>query len=152
MLNNIIFIFVLTFSLYSCSLFFQLQTPIPKLYLTAKSKNFKYKKTLIIFLPGFFDEPSDFLEQGFFRSTHKVYPEINMVALDAHIGYYNNHILWDRLNNEIIDPAIKKGYENIWMVGISMGGMGAMTYIRKNPDKLTGVLLLAPDLGSDALY
>jgi pimeloyl-ACP methyl ester carboxylesterase len=44
-------------------------------------------------------------------------------------------------------PARSAGYREIWIAGISMGGLGALSYAVKYPGHLDRVLLLAPYLG-----
>ena len=39
------------------------------------------------------------------------------------------------------------GYENIWLLGISMGGLGTLLYASEYPEQVDGVVLLAPFLG-----
>ncbi len=45
-------------------------------------------------------------------------------------------------------PARERGYQEIWLVGASMGGMGALMYDREYPGDAKGLVLLAPYLGS----
>ena len=47
----------------------------------------------------------------------------DMVAPNAHFGYYFGETLVNRLKVDIIDPSKVKGYENVWLVGASMGGL-----------------------------
>ena len=41
------------------------------------------------------------------------------------------------------------GYGEIWLVGVSMGGLGAFFHERAYPAQVTGLILLAPFVGDD---
>lgn len=65
------------------------------------------------------------------------------------MGYYLNGSVADRLEREIIEPARRRGYHEIWLVGVSMGGLGAFFHQRTYPGGITGMILLAPFVGDD---
>jgi len=67
------------------------------------------------------------------------------------IGYYSKGTLVERLREDIVAPARARGYENIWLLGISMGGLGALLYVAEYPNEIDGVILIAPFLGSSKL-
>ncbi|MEZ5701600.1 MAG: alpha/beta fold hydrolase [Burkholderiaceae bacterium] len=48
-------------------------------------------------------------------------------------------------------PAQAKGYERIWLVGVSLGGMGALLYSQAHPQDIAGFYALAPYLGESPL-
>jgi pimeloyl-ACP methyl ester carboxylesterase len=70
-----------------------------------------------------------------------------MLAPEAHIGYYMAETLVPRLKEDVVEPAAAQGYERIWLVGISMGGLGALMYERVHPEDVTGVFVICPFLG-----
>jgi pimeloyl-ACP methyl ester carboxylesterase len=47
----------------------------------------------------------------------------------------------------VVLPARSRGYREIWLVGISMGGIGALSYMVHYPGHIARALLLAPYLG-----
>jgi pimeloyl-ACP methyl ester carboxylesterase len=47
----------------------------------------------------------------------------------------------------VVGPARAAGYERIWIVGISLGGSGAITFARDHADAVAGLVLLSPWLG-----
>jgi pimeloyl-ACP methyl ester carboxylesterase len=71
------------------------------------------------------------------------------VAVDATIGYYLDGSVAGRLQREIIEPARRRGYHEIWLVGVSMGGLGAFFHERTYCGEVTGMILLAPFVGDD---
>lgn len=106
-------------------------------------------RRLFIFLPGRRDRASDFVRHGFIAMTQSRIPSLDCVAVDATIGYYFDASVADRLQAEIIEPARRLGYREIWLVGVSMGGLGAFFHEREYPGEVNGLILLAPFLGND---
>ncbi|HET7650344.1 MAG TPA: alpha/beta hydrolase-fold protein, partial [Gammaproteobacteria bacterium] len=56
-----------------------------------------------------------------------------------------------RLRDQVIEPARRKGYRDIWLSGASQGGMGSLFYERTYPGEVTGLVLLAPYMGEDGI-
>ncbi|MFT3923405.1 MAG: alpha/beta fold hydrolase [Myxococcales bacterium] len=101
----------------------------------------------IVLLPGFGDRPETFQEQGFVRGLVQVAPDYDVVGADAHFGYYRNRNLLARLQKDVIGPLVAQGYRELWLIGASMGGHGAVAYARAHPEKIAGVMLFAPYMG-----
>jgi hypothetical protein len=104
--------------------------------------------TLIVMLPGVYDKPQDFIDQGFVKAVRERAIHADVLLADAHLGYYNNQQIVDKLHDEVILPAKAKGYQKIWLVGISLGGYGSMLYSMSKPNLVSGFFLLAPYMGS----
>jgi pimeloyl-ACP methyl ester carboxylesterase len=106
-------------------------------------------RRLFVFLPGRRDRGSDFFRRGLIALAQERVPGLDCVAVDATIGYYLDGSIADRLHCEIVGPARTLGYGEIWLVGVSMGGLGAFFHERAYPAQVTGLILLAPFLGDD---
>jgi pimeloyl-ACP methyl ester carboxylesterase len=104
---------------------------------------------LFVFLPGRRDRACDFVRRGFVALAQSRVPYLDCVAVDATIGYYLDGSLADRVQREVIEPAHGRGYREIWIVGVSMGGLGAFFHERAYPGQVTGLILLAPFVGDD---
>lgn len=102
---------------------------------------------LLVMLPGAMHKPHDFARNGFTQALRRRNLPVDTVAVDAHLGYYLERNLDQRLTGDVIAPARDAGYERIWLLGISLGGMGALTYARAHPEEIAGVAVLAPFLG-----
>lgn len=100
---------------------------------------------LVVFLPGFGDGPERFRQKGLVSMVH-AQTGFDVVAVDAHFGYYRGFSIVDRLHEDIIEP-LRGDYQSIWLVGVSMGGFGASSYAMDHPSNVTGVMLLAPYMG-----
>jgi pimeloyl-ACP methyl ester carboxylesterase len=102
---------------------------------------------VVVLMPGFGDRPADFDDKGFVRVLRQLAPEHDVVAADAHFGYYRNGSVVAEMHEHVVGPLVARGYREIWLSGVSMGGHGAIAYARSHPDQIAGLLLLAPYMG-----
>ncbi|MDB4985324.1 MAG: hypothetical protein JWN04_502 [Myxococcaceae bacterium] len=102
---------------------------------------------VIVLLPGFGDRPSAFDDHGFVAALSRHASAYDVVAADAHFGYYRKRTLLERLDHDVIAPLRARGYREIWLAGASLGGFGAIAYARTHPERVRGVMLFAPYLG-----
>lgn len=104
--------------------------------------------TLIVMLPGSYSLPEEFQREGFVRALRDRQVAADVVLVDAHVGYYRDRTIIDRLYADVVQPARARGVRHVWVVGISLGAVGAMLYADEHPQALDGVVLLAPFLGT----
>lgn len=104
--------------------------------------------TLLVMLPGASSLPEEFLSEGFVRALRDRRLAVDVVLVDAHPGYYKDRTVLERLQADVIAPARAKGYRKIWLVGVSLGGLGALIQARAQPADADGLMLLAPYLGA----
>ena len=103
--------------------------------------------TLLVMLPGSFARPEEFVREGFVQALRERRLAVDMVLVDAHLGYYSDRSIIDRLQADIVAPARARGYRSVWLVGISVGAFGAMIYTQAQPEGITGIVALGPYLG-----
>jgi pimeloyl-ACP methyl ester carboxylesterase len=103
--------------------------------------------TLVVFLPGAYDKPQDFIDQGFVEALRKRAIQADVQLVDAHVAYYIAKQIVERLDRDVVAPALEKGYQQIWLVGISIGGYGSLLYSGQFPDKIDGFFVMAPYMG-----
>ncbi len=104
-------------------------------------------RELLVYLPGYGDKPSAIEQHGLVRAARARGLTADIVAVDAHLAYYEEGTIFTRLKEDVIDPAKAGGYKDIWLVGNSLGAYGAVLYARRYPQDITGVVLLGPFLG-----
>jgi pimeloyl-ACP methyl ester carboxylesterase len=103
---------------------------------------------LWIMLPGL-NQPADVFEKhNFIEKLKGVDFRADIVAVDADLNYYMERTLTKHLLEDIIIPARERGYKKIYLVGISMGALGALIHARKHPETIDGVFAIAPFLGN----
>lgn len=103
--------------------------------------------TLLVMLPGAYSHPDEFVRENFVSAVRDRQLAVDVVRVDAHLGYYNKGAIIERLQQDVIAPAQARGYKAIWIVGISIGGLGGLIYANAHPAELTGLVVLAPYLG-----
>ncbi|KAB7624187.1 alpha/beta fold hydrolase [Alkalilimnicola sp. S0819] len=108
-----------------------------------------HPRALIVFLPGVDDRAEDFDRHGFLLLAGRFGLRADVVMADAHLAYYTERTLVRRLEQDVIGPARAAGYRHIWLVGISMGGLGSLLYAREHPEQVDGIVALAPFLGRE---
>jgi pimeloyl-ACP methyl ester carboxylesterase len=121
--------------------------PLPVVWYYAKEPD--RGQRLFIFLPGRRDRAADFARHGFITMAQGCVLDLDCVAVDATISYYLDGSVADRIQREIVIPARTHHYREIWLVGVSMGGLGAFFHQRAFPDQIDGLILLAPFVGDD---
>jgi pimeloyl-ACP methyl ester carboxylesterase len=105
-------------------------------------------RILLIMLPGAKVQPQELLQHGFVRELRARNLPVDVVVVEAHLGHYLDRSLNGHLTADIITPARARNYRRIWLMGISLGGMGALSYAREHPAGIDGVVLLAPFLAT----
>jgi hypothetical protein len=113
--------------------------------------------TLVLMLPGIASPPEEFVEAGFPAALAARAPGAEVRLLDSHYAYYEDRSILARLLAEQVLPARSQGFERIWLVGISLGGLGSLGLLADaeagpaGGGRLAGVVALAPYLGTAGL-
>ena len=121
--------------------------PIPTALINAPEKS----RRLVVVLPGRADDLKGLGESGIAQAIQSAWPDADVVLTGLSLGYYMENEADQRLHDEVIVPARRRGYAQVWLVGASLGGLGALMYDRAHPNELTGMVLLAPYLGDKPL-
>ncbi|MFT5431282.1 MAG: pimeloyl-ACP methyl ester carboxylesterase [Myxococcota bacterium] len=135
-----------------CALTREATVPMPQVdHFTTSTTTDASGRTLVVMLPGYGDGPGHFSDHGFVRAVTEHSDTIDVIAVDAHYGYYRTMTVVERLERDVIVPARTRGYQRIWLVGVSMGGFGSLAYLQQHSDSIAGVIVLAPYLGDSDL-
>lgn len=102
-----------------------------------------------ILLPGHGDSPERFVHHGFVAALTAA--DVDVILADAHSGYYYERTAEERLWSDVVASALAAGYRRVWLVGVSMGGFGALWTVSQHPGQIAGVVVLAPYLGRRAV-
>ena len=128
-----------------------LPAPIPMTSVRYPMPDKDWAKCLVVLLPGAGDRGDTFHEEGFVEAIQKSGVSVDILAADATMGYYFKGIAAERLDADVIVPARAGGYEQVWVIGISMGGFGSLDYAQRHSERVDGILTLAPYLGANSL-
>lgn len=107
---------------------------------------------LLVLLRGLGADNAVFAEQGVIKEIRDLGLPFDVIAPNAHFGYYQAETFDQRLKEDVIDPARRQGYQQIWLAGFSMGGLGALIYLRNHPQDVDGILLTSPFLGWPGIH
>jgi pimeloyl-ACP methyl ester carboxylesterase len=134
----------------ACKVLFRAPTPMRSIEFPQPGPQL-HAKCAIVFLPGFGDSADDFADKGFVTEVRKRGLSVDIVAAQATFGYYIRGAVMERLAADVVEPLRARGHEHVWLIGMSMGGMGTLMYSRTHADEIEGVLALAPYLGDDSI-
>lgn len=121
--------------------------PIPKVLVPSKITATR----LVVVLPGRGDDLAAMQRTGMAEAIHDAWPDADVILTGLSYNYYMQGRAPQRLHDEVIAPARKRGYREVWLAGASMGGMGSLMYDRAYPGEMDGLILLAPYLGEKRL-
>jgi pimeloyl-ACP methyl ester carboxylesterase len=105
------------------------------------------ERILLVMLPGVNMAPQDFVDNGVVAALHERLWPVEAVTAAAAADFYLDGNIVERLDADVVAPALARGHRRLWFLGISLGGMGALLYARAHPGAVEGIILLAPFLG-----
>lgn len=104
-------------------------------------------RDLLILLPGAYMRPEDFVAAGFFDLVAKQLPNLDISAVDLDLASVSGGLALTAIRRDLLDPA-RESYRQVWLGGISLGGLLALAQAAEQPDSIAGLCLLAPYPGS----
>lgn len=105
-------------------------------------------KKLLVMLPGAGMEAADFAANGLIAAAHRRHKQVDIIAARPALDLYLDGGVAPALHSAVIAPALAQGYAHIRLLGISLGGMGALLYAALHEANIEGIVLLAPFLGT----
>src|SRR5580704_16817888 len=82
----------------------------------------------MIWLPGAFQGPEDFLNAGFHAAVHRRNLALDLQFVSVELEHVGDRSVLDTLASQIVAPARAAGCRSIWLAGISLGGFFALDY------------------------
>ena len=105
-------------------------------------------RVLLVMLPGVGIEAREFADRGMVALVHELGLDVDIVAVRPDLDLYLDGDVATALHSAIVAPALAQGYSRLWLLGISLGGMGALLYASRYAAHVEGLVLLAPFLGT----
>ena len=93
---------------------------------------------LVVMLPGAYSAPQEFVDEGFVSSLRQQGAHADVVLAGATLDHYIEGPVLELLRDEVVAPARARGVQQVWLVGISLGGLFAMAYAARNPGHVSG--------------
>jgi hypothetical protein len=122
--------------------------PVPTALLPSKEGSHR----LVVVLPGRRDRLESLRRSGVGEAIQRVWPDADVLFAELSMPHYLDRSAARRLHDEVLMPARRRAYTEIWLVGASLGGMGEILYDRMYPGQVDGMVLLAPYTGERAIH
>ncbi len=103
----------------------------------------------MVWLPGAYQQAANFIQAGFTHPVAERGLAIDLEFVDLEMQHLQDRAALARLRHEILLPARRTG--QVWLCGISLGGLLALSHAREFGAELDGLVLLAPYLGNRAV-
>jgi pimeloyl-ACP methyl ester carboxylesterase len=107
--------------------------------------------TRLVWLPGAFHRPEDFLQAGFDIAVARRGLEIDLQFVDLALDHLGDRSAIEQLAQDIVRPAREAGCGAVWLGGISLGGSFVLDYAATDAGPWDGLCLLAPYPGNRLL-
>jgi pimeloyl-ACP methyl ester carboxylesterase len=108
-------------------------------------------QTRMVWLPGAFDTPADFVQAGFDATVAGRGVELDLQFVDLALDHLGDRSAIEQLARDIVRPAREAGCRAVWLGGISLGGSFVLDYAATNAGPWDGLCLLAPYPGNRLL-
>ena len=105
----------------------------------------------MVWLPGAFHTPEDFVHAGFDTAVARRGLEIDLQFADLALDHLGDRSAIERLARDIVRPAREAGCGTVWLGGISLGGSFVLDYAATDAGPWDGLCLLAPYPGNRLL-
>ena len=102
---------------------------------------------LLVLLPGAYMRPEDFVAAGFFTEVAQRDLRLDLAAVDVDLGQISEGDAVPAIVDRILTPA-RANYRQVWLGGISLGGLLSLCIAADHPDAVDGLCLIAPYPGS----
>ena len=99
---------------------------------------------VVALLAGTYSEPEDFVREGFPQALRAHGLEAELVMAGIRAAWVADGSIVDRIEQAIVVPARGRGFERIWLGGISLGALAALAYAARHEGVLEGVVLISP--------
>ncbi|MEI7037936.1 alpha/beta hydrolase-fold protein [Fulvimonas yonginensis] len=132
----------------ACSAGGDVTRPVPTLFVPAAQPAHR----LVVMLPGRGDSLDSLARTGVAQMIQQQWPDADVLLTGLTLPFYRQGLATERLRGEVLVPARAGRYRQVWLAGISLGGLGALMYDRAHPGEIDGMLLISPYLGDEPLY
>ncbi|PKO37936.1 MAG: hypothetical protein CVU33_10725 [Betaproteobacteria bacterium HGW-Betaproteobacteria-6] len=103
--------------------------------------------SLLVLLPGAYMTPEHFVANGFFADAGVRHLKLDIVAVDLGLDAVSSGDAMPALIEQILAPA-RTQYRQVWLGGISLGGLLALCLNADHPGLVDGLCLIAPYPGN----
>lgn len=98
----------------------------------------------IALLTGSYSQPEDFVREGFPEAVRAAGIAAEIVMGEIRAAWFADGSIVERIHEHVVRPARARGHHRIWLAGISLGALAALSYAARHADEIEGILLLSP--------
>lgn len=98
----------------------------------------------IALLTGSYSQPEDFLREGFPEAVRAEGIDAAIVMGEVRAAWFADGSIVERIHEHVVRPARARGHQRIWLAGISLGALAALSYAARHEAEIEGILLLSP--------
>lgn len=102
--------------------------------------------SLLVLLPGAYMTPEHYAEH-FFPAVVRRASALDLIAVDLGLDAVSAGDAIPAILDQILRPA-RRNYRQVWLAGISLGGLLALSLNADHPGTIDGLCLIAPYPGS----
>jgi pimeloyl-ACP methyl ester carboxylesterase len=99
---------------------------------------------LLALLSGSFSEPEDFVREGFPAAVRDQGIDAEIVMAEVRAAWFADGSVVRRIREAVVLPAQARGRSRIWLAGISLGALAALSYAARHEDDIEGIVLISP--------
>jgi S-formylglutathione hydrolase FrmB len=99
---------------------------------------------LIALLSGTYSEPEDFVRAGFPDAARAHGVDAELVMAEVRAAWFADGTVVERIRDSVVRPAQSRGRTRIWLAGISLGGLAALSYAARHETDVAGIVLISP--------
>jgi len=101
-------------------------------------------RRVIALLTGTYSEPEDLMREGFAAAAAERGIAAEIVMAEMRAAWFADGSIVERIREQVVRPAKARGFDRVWLGGISLGALSALSYAARYEDDLEGILLLSP--------
>src|SRR3954463_7599593 len=90
----------------------------------------------LILLSGTYSEPEDFVREGFPAAVTEHGIEAEIVMAQVRAAWFADGSIVRRIHESVVAPARARGRERMWLAGISLGGLAALSYAARHESEV----------------
>src|SRR4051812_28517104 len=89
-------------------------------------------KLMMALLSGTYSQPEDFVREGFGAEVHAQGIDAEVVMAEVRAAWFADGTIVDRIRESVVVPARERGCERIWLAGVSLGALAALSFAARH--------------------
>jgi len=99
-------------------------------------------------LSGSYSTPEDFVREGFPKAVEDRGIAAWLVMAEVRAAHFSDGSVVRRIRESVVEPALARGHRRVWLAGISLGALAALSYAARHGGDLERIVLMSPYPGT----